>query len=133
MSAMKIALSEDAPGGEPLERKHFVHRRVERWIRLQQFVFGLPEDDFSYAIRITDVDGRAESNALITVGWMTWFGRGRGSDRQSSLALALLETTEAYSSNGSRLLWQAVKCWFRRRVRGVGATRSVAVKEKLAS
>ncbi|MGZ3650298.1 MAG: hypothetical protein ACXVB9_17895 [Bdellovibrionota bacterium] len=103
---------------------------MERWIRLQQFVYGLP-DDYSYAVCTTErSDGRAESCALVTVGWMTWFGRGKGSDRQHSLALALLETSEALSSNSTRVFWQSVKLWFRRQLRLIKALPARAEPEE---
>lgn len=100
----------------PQERKHFTHKRLERWIRLQQFVYGLP-DDYAYAVHMTEKDGQAESRALVTVGWMTWFGHGKGSDRQHSLALALLEASEALSSNGTRVFFHGLSRWIWSRLR----------------
>lgn len=93
------------------ERRHFTHKRMERWIRLQQFVFGLP-DDYSYAICTTATpDGKFRSRTLVKVGWMTWFGDGRGTDRQHSLAVSLLDTTEALSSNSSAVFWHTLSKW----------------------
>ena len=94
----------------PIERKHFTHKRLERWIRLQQFVYGL-SDDYSYAVCTSEKDGVAESRALVTVGWMTWFGHGKGADRQHALALALLEASEALSSNGTRVFFHGISRW----------------------
>ena len=93
------------------ERRHFTHKRMERWIRLQQFVFGLP-DDYSYAICTTaKKDGRFRSRSLVRVGWMTWFGDGHGADRQHSLAVSLLDTAEARSSNSSAVFWHSIRKW----------------------
>lgn len=99
-----------------IERRHFTHKRLERWIRLQQFVYGLP-DDYSYAVCTSERNGQAESRALVTVGWMTWFGQGRGADRQHSLALALLEASEALSSNGTRVFLHGFTRWVWSRLR----------------
>ncbi|HEY8280530.1 MAG TPA: hypothetical protein VIH99_12950 [Bdellovibrionota bacterium] len=97
-------------GREFHERRHLTHKRMERWIRLQQFVYGLPEE-YAYAVRISTRNGRTESSALVTVGWMSWFGRGLGSDRQHSLGLALLNASEALSANGTRLFLHNVARW----------------------
>ncbi len=107
------------------EKRNLVHRRMERWIRLQQFVYGLP-DDYSYAVCIRECgEGVCESRTLVKVGWMTWFGQGKGTDRQHSLALALLETSEALSSNGTRVFFHGLKSWFRGlfEIRSVGKTK----------
>lgn len=80
------------------DRRNQTHKRMDRWIRLQQFVYGLP-DDYSYAICVREDNGLFESHSLVRVGWMNWFGRGAGADRQHSLAVALLGTTEALSAN----------------------------------
>jgi hypothetical protein len=119
---------------ETVERRHFTHKRLERWIRLQQFVYGLP-DDYSYAVCTTERDGRAESRALVTVGWMTWFGHGKGADRQHALALALLEASEALSSNSTRVFFHGLSRWFLRRLRPakpVPARSTEAEPERLA-
>jgi hypothetical protein len=101
-------VSEDAP---VFEKRHFTHKRMERWIRLQQFVFGLP-DDYSYAICTTaDKNGEFRSRTLVKVGWMSWYGDGRGSDRQHSLAVSLLDTEEALSSNSSTVFWHTLSKW----------------------
>ncbi len=98
---------------EPQEKQHLTHKRMERWIRLQQFVYGLP-DDYVYAVCTTENGGRAESHALVTIGWMTWFGRGRGTDRQHSLALALLDTSEALSANSTKVFLHGLSRWLTR-------------------
>ena len=135
MSAMKMGLHEliqPGPAPEPTERRHYAHRRVERWVRLQQFVYGLP-DDYAYAVCLRERDGRSESATLVSVGWLTWFGRARGADRQHALALALLEMREAYTSSGGRIFWQTVKSWFLRRLRGTRARVESEAEERLAS
>jgi hypothetical protein len=98
------------------ERRHFAHKRLERWIRLQQFVYGLP-DDYAYAVCITEKNAQVESRALVSVGWMTWFGYGKGSDRQHSLALALLEASDALSSNTTRVFFHFLNRLVFRRLR----------------
>jgi len=101
-------VGDDAPS---FERRHFTHKRMERWIRLQQFVFGLP-DDYSYAIcTTTEKNGKFRSRSLVKVGWMSWYGDGRGSDRQQSLAVSLLDTVEAISANSSTVFWHSVSKW----------------------
>lgn len=94
---------------QPLaDKRNFVHKRMDRWIRLQQFVFGLPED-YSYAICATEnLDGTHEARTLIRVGWMSWYGQGVGADRQHALAVALLNTTEALSTNSTNVFWYRV-------------------------
>jgi hypothetical protein len=89
------------------EKRHQTHKRLERWIRLQQFVYGLP-DDYSYAVCTTEREGKFESRALVSVGWMTWFGHGMGPDRQHSLSVALLEASEAFSANGTKVFFHGV-------------------------
>ena len=86
-------------------RRHFTHKKLERWIRLQQFVYGLPEE-YSYAVCVTEQGGNSESHALV---------------------LALLEAGEALSANSSRVILHKVMHrlthWmFRRKwhVRGAG-------------
>jgi hypothetical protein len=91
------------------DKKHQSHRRMERWIRLQQFVYGL-SDDYSYAICVKEGGGRYESHALVRVGWMNWFGRGAAGERQHSLASALLATSEAISSNPSAVVLHRIQC-----------------------
>lgn len=90
------------------DRRNQTHKRMDRWIRLQQFVYGLP-DDYSYAICVKESAGSFESYSLVKVGWMNWFGRGFGSDRQHSLAVALLSTTEALSANSTATLLHKVQ------------------------
>lgn len=85
------------------DRRNQTHKRMDRWIRLQQFVYGLP-DEYSYAICVKESGGSFESHSLVKVGWMNWFGRGTGVDRQHSLAVALLGTTEALSANSTATL-----------------------------
>lgn len=89
------------------DRRNQTHKRMDRWIRLQQFVYGLP-DEYSYAICVRESDGAFESHSLVKVGWMSWFGRGAGADRQHSLAVALLDTTEALSANSTAALMHRV-------------------------
>ena len=72
--------------------------RVERWIRLQQFLHEL-DSDYSYAMRFFERDQRWDSCTLISSGGLTWFGRARAKDRQKGLASALMEAGEALSSN----------------------------------
>lgn len=96
------------------ERRHFIHKRLERWIRLQQFVYGLPEE-YAYAVRSSREGDRTVSRALVNVGWMTWFGVGRGTDRQHALALALLGANDAWSANGTRVFFHELSRWFGRR------------------
>jgi hypothetical protein len=87
---------------QPLaDRPNTIHKRMERWIRLQQFVFGLP-DDYAYAVCLSGgPGGRQKSFSLVRVGYMSWFGTGAGADRQHSLAVALLNTEEAISANST--------------------------------
>lgn len=94
------------------DRRNQTHKRMDRWIRLQQFVYGLP-DDFSYAICVREEGAILESHSLVRVGWMSWFGRGVGSDRQHSLAVALLGANEALSSNSTAALVHKVGRFFR--------------------
>ena len=114
--------AEDRETGSPLPgpygRRHFTHKRMERWIRLQQFVYGLPED-YAYAVCSTmpSARGPAEARALVTVGWMTWFGSGKGSDPQHALALALLNADGALSTNGPRAFLHRLRAWLFRRLR----------------
>ena len=104
----EFLVAEDAP---IFEKRHFTHKRMERWIRLQQFVFGLP-DDYTYAICTTaGKDGKFRSRTLVKVGWMSWYGDGRGSDRQHSLAVSLLDTVEALSANSSTVFWHTLGKW----------------------
>ena len=118
MSKITTGLPDGTPRGAPEypERRSFTHKRLERWIRLQQFVYGLP-DDYAYAVRSLERGGVAESHALVTVGWMTWFGSAKGTDRQHSLALALLEASEALSANGTRAFLHEVSRWVWSRLR----------------
>lgn len=116
---------------DAFERRHVTHKRMERWIRLQQFVYGLPED-YAYAICLREHGGRVHGHVLIRVGWLTWFGFGKGADRQHALALALLDTQEAWTSNGSRLVLFKVRAWCLRTLaflRLAGAVPSSAEKE----
>ncbi len=99
-----------------LDKRHLMHKRMERWMRLQQFVYGLP-DDYAYAIHSKDVGGRCVTKVLVQVGWMSWFGEGKGVDRQHSLAISLLDTTEALSSNSSTVMVHSVMKWFSRFLR----------------
>lgn len=84
------------------DKRHLLHKRMERWIRLQQFVYGLPED-YSYAIRVTDDLSGAHCTTFVRMGWMTWFGRARGTDRQHALALSLMETSEAICNSPQKM------------------------------
>lgn len=87
------------------DRRHFVHKQMERWIRLQQFVFGLPED-YSYAVCVREnFSGQQESSALVRVGSMSWFGHGAGADRQHALAVTLLNTVEAITANSTSVFF----------------------------
>jgi hypothetical protein len=95
------------------DKRHLLHKRMERWIRLQQFVYGLP-DDYSYAIRATDHNGESECRALIRVGWMSWYASARGSDRQHALALSLLETSEAICRSPYKVFMHLLRRSFRR-------------------
>jgi hypothetical protein len=117
---------------EPVERRHYAHKRVERWIRLQQFVYGLP-DDYAYAVCLRERNGRSESAALVSVGWLTWFGRAKGADRQHALALTLLEMSEAITSSSGRIFWQTIKTWLRRRLLGARNRVESEAEERLAS
>jgi hypothetical protein len=94
------------------DRRNQTHKRMDRWIRLQQFVYGLPED-YSYAICVRENGGSFESHSLVRVGWMSWYGRGIGADRQHSLAVALLGTTEALSANSTAALVHRIGRLFR--------------------
>lgn len=84
------------------EKRNLVHKRLDRWIRLQQFVYGLP-DDYSYALVVSHPSGgaRARSRSLVRVGWMSWFGEGSAVDRHQALAVSLLNASEALSSSAS--------------------------------
>jgi hypothetical protein len=104
----EFRVAEDAP---TFEKRHFTHKRMERWIRLQQFVFGLP-DDYAYAICTTaQKNGKFHTRTLVKVGWMSWYGDGRGADRQHSLAVSLLDTQEALSANSSTVFWHTLSKW----------------------
>jgi len=94
---------------QPLaDKRNAIHKRMERWIRLQQFVFGLP-DDYSYAVCLTENHaGTQQSFGLVKVGYMNWFGTGAGADRQHALAVALLNTVEAISSNSTSVFFHRV-------------------------
>jgi hypothetical protein len=127
--------TEGAPKRVPLaDKRHFTHKRLERWIRLQQFVYGLP-DDYSYAVCVSggDSSGKPVSRSLVNVGWMSWYGEGVGTDRQHALAVSLLNTTEALSSNSTtvffhklnRIISRGLRC-FRARPK----TAAVGVEEK---
>ncbi|RZA07462.1 MAG: hypothetical protein EOP11_07615 [Proteobacteria bacterium] len=108
--------ADSAPQGE---RRHFTHKRMERWIRLQQFVFGLP-DDYSYAICTTQkAGGEFRSRTLVKVGWMSWYGDGIGGDRQHSLSVSLLDAAEALSANSSTVFWHSVSKWVKKGFRRV--------------
>jgi hypothetical protein len=91
---------------QPLaDRRNAIHKRMERWIRLQQFVFGLP-DDYSYAVFLSgSPDGHQKSFSLVRVGCMNWYGAGSGADRQHALAVALLNTEEAISANSTNVFF----------------------------
>lgn len=118
-SLKKIELSEGgqaegAQDGGAGDRLHLTHKRLDRWIRLQQFVYGLP-DDYSYAV-VTSSPGygrKCESHALVKVGWMSWYGYGRANERQHSLAVALLETSEALSANSSTVYLHQAGRWLK--------------------
>jgi hypothetical protein len=132
MRAEKSEMGEpNLEGLEPSDRRHYAHKRVERWIRLQQFVYGLP-DDYAYAVCIRERAGRAESATLVSVGWLTWFGRAKGADRQHALALALLEMREAITSSSGRIFWQTVRTWLRRRLLGARIRVESEAEERLA-
>lgn len=95
------------------DKRNPVHKRLDRWVRLQQFVYGLPDDDYAYAVCITrDRAGNYESKSLVRVGWMNWFGLGHGVDRHHALAVSLLETTEAVSTNSSAVLLHKLSRFF---------------------
>ena len=94
MQPMKMGQQKNSGASE----RHLTHRRLERWIRLQQFVYGLP-DDYSYAVFLSQGNGSSKGCALVSVGWMSWFGQGKGADPQHALAVALLESSEALSAN----------------------------------
>lgn len=79
-------------------------KRMERWLRLQQFVYGLP-DDFSYSVRTRERNGVVDCYTLVKAGWMTWYGHGRAVDGQQALALALKETGAALSAGFYRILF----------------------------
>lgn len=114
MQAMtsKVVEAKPAKRSALADGRNPVHKRLDRWIRLQQFVFGLPED-YSYAVRIGNfAEGRAESRVVVSVGWMTWFGQGRGSDRQHAIAVALLHTMEALSANGTAVFFHRLSKFF---------------------
>lgn len=95
------------------DKRGVVHRRLERWVRLQQFVYGLP-DDYTYAVCTRASGDQFVGKSLVKVGWMTWFGEGRGPDRQHAIAISLLETTDAVTASSYRMLWHAARRWVRR-------------------
>lgn len=97
------------------DKKHLTHKRMERWIRLQQFVYGLPAD-YSYAVCVKETPSGHECRTFVKVGWMAWFGRGEGSDRQHSIAVALLNTAEAVSLNSSAVFLHRMKSVLRSRL-----------------
>lgn len=113
------------------DKRNLTHKRLERWIRLQQFVYGLP-DDYSYAIRTSEVNGKSVSRTLVRVGWMTWYGEGRGADRQHSLAISLLDTTEAISGNSTRVFFHNIKKWAFRNARRFLGTRELAPRASMS-
>jgi hypothetical protein len=94
------------------DRRNQTHKRMDRWIRLQQFVYGLP-DDYSYAICMKESKNVFETHSLVRVGWMNWYGRGLGADRQHGLAVALLGTSEALSANSTATLMHKIARLFR--------------------
>jgi hypothetical protein len=107
------------------DRRNQTHKRMDRWIRLQQFVYGLP-DDYSYAICMKEGGDSFEAHSLVRVGWMSWYGRGQGADRQHGLAVALLGTSEALSANSTATLMHKLGRLFRfgRRNRAVAVVRT---------
>ncbi|RYZ99555.1 MAG: hypothetical protein EOP11_19310 [Proteobacteria bacterium] len=118
----ETAIAESAPQAE---RRHFTHKRMERWIRLQQFVFGLP-DDYSYAICTSAKgDGQFQSRTLVKIGWMSWYGDGVGGDRQHSLSVSLLDAAEALSANSSTVFWHSVSKWMKRGLRRISRGREL--------
>jgi hypothetical protein len=117
------------------DRRHFVHKRLDRWIRLQQFVYGLP-DDYSYAACIAGRDV-ASSQVLVNVGWMCWFGQGKGAHRQHALAVSLLHSEEAASASPSAVFFhrlqrivRSVQNVFNRKERKKGLPVSRALEER---
>lgn len=88
------------------DSRQLLCRRMERWLRLQQFVYGLP-DDFSYSVRTREGNGQVDCHTLVKSGWMTWYGHGRAVDSQQALALALQETGAALSANFYRLMFHS--------------------------
>ncbi|MGE3262417.1 MAG: hypothetical protein AB7K68_11610 [Bacteriovoracia bacterium] len=93
-----------------LDKKHLLYRRMERWVRLQQFVYGLP-DDFSYSVHATENSGVVTCRTLVRVGWMSWYGVGKAADRQQALSVALLETSEAISANAYKVFFYSLSKW----------------------
>lgn len=110
---------------EFLDKKHVLYRRMERWLRLQQFVYGLPADDYAYAIHASDRAGLSTCRSLVRVGWFTWYGVGHAMDRHQALASALLETSEAVSANPYRVFLFSATRWAQRVWRRVSERRWV--------
>ena len=110
------------------DKRHLLHKRMERWLRLQQFVYGLP-DDYAYAMRLTDTRGETQCRTLVRMGWLTWYGAARGGDRQHALALALLETSEALCANAYQAFFHSVKRSFRRVWRALRAKPAMKLPE----
>lgn len=105
-----------------IDKKHLLYRRMERWVRLQQFVYGLP-GEFSYSVHSTEEGGVATCRTLVNVGWMSWYGVGRAPDPQQALALALLETSDAITASAHKVFFYSVAKWLKRgwrRIRGAG-------------
>lgn len=112
-----------------LDKKHLLYRRMERWVRLQQFVYGLP-DDFSYSVHATEKGGVFTCRTLVRAGWMSWYGVGKATDRQQALSLALLQASEAISANAYKVFFYSLSKWLGARWRFTRA-RAGSVPPKL--
>jgi hypothetical protein len=93
-----------------LDKKNLLYHRMERWVHLQQFVYGLG-DDFSYSVYASENGGICTCRTLVRIGDMSWFGEGSAADRQQALAQALIATSEAISANSYRVFCFSVSKW----------------------
>ncbi len=120
----------------PLENGRTVHKRMERWLRLQQFVYGLSAD-YSYAVRMTNQSGGNESHVLVKLGWINWYGKGCGANALQALGVALLETVEAVSANSTAVFLHNLLKFvgvnrYRRKVVGLVPAETMEERELLA-
>ncbi|MGZ3694038.1 MAG: hypothetical protein ACXWQO_07545 [Bdellovibrionota bacterium] len=95
-----------------LDEKQMLFRRMERWVRLQQFVYGL-SDDFCYSVFASKDSGISTCRTLVRVGEMSWYGEGRAADQEQALSLALVATSEAISASSYKVFMYSLTKWLR--------------------